>query len=172
MMNKGFFLIISGLVSMALIMSPVFAATPKLTEAQSTKISQNCGAIRQKLENLQRMDSKTYSYYQTIYETIATRFVKPLNLRLVDNNMSNAELLNLQTSLATHEKNFSDDFIIYNKTLDELKKIDCKVEPDTFYEKLVEVRTSRGALAKDIEKLNSFIVSTVKSIEILKGSLK
>lgn len=172
MRNKAFLLLISGLVSMALIVSPVFATTPKLTEAQSTKISQNCGAIRQKLENLQRMDSKTYSYYQTIYEATASRYIKPLNLRLVDNNMSNAELLNLQTSLATSEKNFSDDFIVYNKALDELKKIDCKVEPDTFYEKLVEVRTSRSALAKDVEKLNSLLVSAVKNIETLKGSLK
>ncbi len=160
------------LLAVALVASPVFAAAPKLSETQKAGITTNCGAIRQKLENLQRMDSKTYSYYQAIYETAATRYIKPLNLRLVDNNKSNQKLLDLQTGIATSEKNFSDDFIAYNKLLDSLKKIDCKVEPETFYEKLIEVRVSRAILKKDIEKLNELVVSAVKSAETLKGSLK
>lgn len=164
-------LIISALAIVAFCNLPVSAAAPKLTAEKSAKISQNCGVIRQKLESLQRVDSRTYSYFHNIYDTVATKYIKPLNLRLVDNNTSNSELLKIQTSIKTSEQDFSDDFIEYNKTLDELEVIDCKVDPEGFYTKLVDLREKRAILAKDIEALNNLLVSTVKNAEALKGKL-
>ena len=152
--------------------SSAFAAESKLTKEQSAKLSESCGSIRQNLKNLQRTDSRTRTFFGAIYETVSTKYLKPLNLRLVNNDLANSDLLNLQTSIATARSDFSDDFIAYSKSLESLIAIDCRLEPDNFYEKLLETREKRTAVATDVKTLNNLLTDIAKTVEKLKESLK
>ena len=143
----------------------------KLSTDQSAKISANCSSIRQNLKNLQRSDSRARTYFGAIYETFSSKYLKPLNLRLVNNDISNPELVKLQTFFATARSNFSEDFIDYSKTLEELISIDCRLEPEIFYQKLVDARKKRALVAEDVETLNNYLVNSVKKVETLKESL-
>ncbi len=160
------------LVIAATITSPVFAAEPPLTSEQSKKISASCSTIRQSLKTLQRSDSRTRTYFGAIYETVSTKYLKPLNLRLVSNDMVNSALLNIQTSFTTNRSNFSDDFIQYSKSLEELIAVDCHVDPELFYKKLNETREKRAAVADDVKKLNKLLVDIVEEANKLKETLK
>ena len=66
------------------IVSPVSVSA--LSKEEANAISSNCSTIKQSLSQLQKADSKTRTYLGTTYETIASRFITPLNLRLVRNN--------------------------------------------------------------------------------------
>ena len=145
-----------------------FAAEPALTKEQSTKLAESCGTVRQNLKNLQRTDARARTYFGSIYETVSTKYLKPLNLRLVNNDLANSNLLNLQTSVAAARADFVEDFITYSKSLENLIAIDCRLEPENFYKKLLETREKRATVAADVKLLNDFLSNVVKNAEKLK----
>ena len=160
----------------SLILLAVFAlaitfSIPASAADQSAKISANCSSIRQNLKNLQRSDSRARTYFGAIYETFSSKYLRPLNLRLVNNDISSPDLVKLQTAFATARTNFSEDFIDYSKALEDLIATDCRLEPEVFYEKLVKTREKRALVAKDIKELNSHLTGSVKKVEVLKESL-
>ncbi|MBR3594730.1 hypothetical protein IKL45_00625 [Candidatus Saccharibacteria bacterium] len=160
----------------SLILLAVFAlaltfSMPASAADQSAKISTNCSSIRQNLKNLQRSDSRARTYFGAIYETFSSKYLKPLNLRLVNNDISSSDLVKLQTAFATARTNFSEDFIDYSKALEDLIATDCRLEPEVFYEKLVKTREKRALVAKDIKELNSHLTGSVKKVEVLKEGL-
>ncbi|MBR3180988.1 hypothetical protein IKF63_02835 [Candidatus Saccharibacteria bacterium] len=142
-----------------------------LSEEKRGLISQNCGTIRQSLKNLQRADSRARIYFGSIYETVSSKYVTPLNLRLVKNNISSVPMINLQTSLANSRSKFSADFIDYSKSLEELIVLDCRLNPDSFYEKLLETRKKREFVASDMKTLNELLTSSFDSAEKIKEKI-
>ena len=144
----------------------------KLSEEKKGLISQNCGSLRQSLKSVQRSDSRARTYFGAIYETVSSKYLTPLNLRLVKNNRSSVALIDLQTSLAEDRAAFSSDFINYSKSLEELISIDCNLEPETFYSKLLETRRLRALVSKDMNSINTALTASVKNVEKLKGDLK
>ena len=146
--------------------------TAELSGETSARIADNCSSIRQNLKNLQRADSRARTYFGAIYETVSSKFLKPLNLRLVNNDLSNPNLSKLQSSFATERTNFSDDFVDYSKSLEDLIAIDCRLEPKQFYEKLLETREKRTSVAEDLKLWNSLMLDSVGHVKKLKESLK
>lgn len=171
-MKNKLTLIFASLIISAAFTGSAFAAEPKLTKEQAAKLSESCGTIRQNLKNLQRTDSRTRTYFGAIYETVSTKFLKPMNLRLVNNDLSSSDLIDIQTSLASARTDFSDDFITYSKSLEELIAIDCRLEPDNFYQKLLETREKRARVAADVKTINNLLTNIAKHTEQLKESLK
>ena len=156
----------------ATIAAPVRAIDIELSDKQSANISNSCSTIHQNLKNLQRSDARARTYFGSIYETISSKYLKPLNLRIVNNDMSNATLLKLQLDFAEARIKFSEDYIKYSKALEELISINCRIEPKTFYQKLVDTRNRRAAVAKDIRSISGLLTSIVKNTEKLKEALK
>ena len=75
------------ILAMSLVAIPVQA----ISEAQENAIVEHCSAIRSSLKDLQRADSRTRVYLGSYYDEILTNFITPLNMRLVENNLSNAD---------------------------------------------------------------------------------
>ena len=152
--------------------APISAIDIELSDKQSANISNSCSTIHQNLKNLQRADARARTYFGSIYETISSKYLKPLNLRIVNNDMSNSTLLKLQSEFAEARTKFSDDYIKYSKSLEELISIDCQVEPKIFYQKLLDTRSKRTTVAKDIRAISNLLSSIVKNTEKLKETLK
>ena len=151
-----------------------FAAVSALTDNQKTAISDNCGQIKTILHNIQHEDSRARVYLGGSYETIRSKFMVPLNHRLVDNGISDVKLTELvsnQAAYAAAQTNFKDDFIEYQKNLEELINVDCKNSPDDFYQKLTTVREKRHAMVQDIAKLSELIEKHLTLVTELKGNL-
>lgn len=123
-----------------------------LSERQQGAISQNCSTIQQSLSQLQKIDSRTRTYLGTTYETIANRFIIPLNLRLVKNNRPT--LSEIQTEFTLEQAKFRDAYTDYMRELESLIVCDCKNHPDEFYQKLVTTREKRAVLRATTEKLS------------------
>ncbi len=159
----------------SLLSSSVFADEPvfsevALTEAEKSYLIQNCDTLKTGLKRLAVSDSKTRTYFGGIYETISSKYIIPLNLRLVKNNYSFPELTSLQSSVASSRAKFSSDFIAYSKSLEDLIATDCKTSPETFYEKLIKTRSARSLVKSDLESLNELLKSHYSLVKNLKGS--
>lgn len=142
-----------------------------LSETQKSFLSQNCDSLKAGLKRLAVSDSKTRTYFGGIYETVFSKYITPLNLRLVKNNFSLPELTALQSSFADFRAKFSSDFISYSKSLEELTAFNCKADPPGFYDKLKTTREKRSSLKSDLESLNSLLETHLSLVKELKGSL-
>ena len=142
-----------------------------ISDAQKDTIVTHCDAIRKDLETIRHNDSRARVYLGRYYETIFTKFIIPLNVRLVENNLSTNKLIDNQNNYNKTRENFIIDFIEYQKKLDSLVETDCKNRAEDFYNKLVSVRQKREIVEKDVQKMKALITEHVSLVEGVKGSL-
>ncbi len=147
------------------------AGVSALEDGQRAAIVDHCDEIRENLRNVQKKDRQTRVYLGRVYESVLNKFVTPLNLRLVENNKSDTALLENQSLFAEVQKNFKDDYVSYQQVLEETIQLDCKSEPERFYESLEIARKGRRVLGKDIAKLRELITKQVKIVLKIKEGL-
>lgn len=142
-----------------------------ITEAQNTSITKNCDTIKDDLKKIQKEDARVRVYLGGYYETILSKFITPLNVRLVENNLSSAGLVENQNKFAEAKKTFVNDFVVYQQGLEELVGIDCKQKPEEFYNKLEMVRQKRKVMVQDTLKIRNLASEHVRLVEGLKGKV-
>lgn len=144
-----------------------------LSENGANYIIDNCEQIKTQLRNVQHNDSRARVYIGGYYEKIISKYITPLNVRLTRNNISDElaqELMNNQASFATAQTNFKDDFIEYQKSLEELINADCGNAQD-FYNQLVTVREKRQTMVFDINKVSELTSKHIELVRQLRGRL-
>ncbi len=129
------------------------ALAEEISESKKTAIMEKCDSIKASLVTLQHNDSRARVYLGRQYETIISNYIKPLNVSLVENNLSTTAFINNQNNYVAARQNFVIDFIEYQKGLEELVAMDCKARPNEFYDKLVIVRAKRKIVADDEARL-------------------
>ena len=150
---------------------PLSPATSAISDTQKKAITTNCQQIKSSLRTLQKNDARVRVYLGSYYEAILTKFITPLNVRLVENNLSTAAFVENQNKFAEAKNLFSNDYIKYQQYLEELVSIDCEAEPDRFYEKLESVRRRRQTMAQDVLRLRTLISDHIKLVNNLNGKL-
>lgn len=142
-----------------------------ISETQSEVIVEKCDVTRDNLRKIQKEDAKVRVYLGGYYDAILTRFITPLNVRLVENNLSSAGLVENQNDFAGTKTLFANDFVKYQQELEELVGMDCEKEPEKFYDKLVIVRQKRKIMAQDVLKMRSLISEHIKLVTDLEGKV-
>lgn len=147
--------------------------TGKLAVAEEVQagIRENCTAIKENLAKVQKTDARARVYLGRYYETVLTKFVVPLNLRLVENNLSAADLVGNQTKMAEARALFVDDYVNYQKELESLVATSCEEKAGEFYQQLVKVRKKRKIVEQDVLKVRNLISEHVKLAGELRGKL-
>lgn len=156
-------------VALVILLFPCQAVSAaELTEEQEGAISQNCKSIKQSLKNLQKTDSRTRVYLGSIYQTVLTNFITPLNLRFVRNNIPDNALVDDQSDITSARDNFAHDFVTYSQNLEELIAIDCQNHPADFYSKLEATREKRLAVSEDVKILKQLISDHIDTVMKIK----
>lgn len=155
------------LVSAFGLTGPALAAS----EAQEQGVKENCDTIKEVLKNVQKDDARARVYLGAYYEAILSNFITPLNVRLVENNLSEASLVENQNKFAAARSLFVDDYVSYQQRLEELVAMNCKTKPKEFYEKLEKVRQKRKVVEQDALKIRGLTSEHVKLVEQLKGKV-
>lgn len=148
-----------------------FTSAMAITEVQKNEISEHCEIIRDNLKNVQINDSRMRSQLGRYYDVILAKFIMPLNLRLVENNLPKAKLTENQSDFNKVQAEFKNEYIEYQKGLEELVAMDCKAEPARFYERLEWVRVERAMVAKKVGKLRKIALEQVSLVKTLKEGL-
>lgn len=146
-------------------MMPVSA----LSKGEASAISSNCSTIKQSLSQLQKVDSKTRTYLGTTYETIASKFITPLNLRLVHNNRPT--LSDIQSEFSSAQVAFRDSYTDYMREMENLINLDCRAEPEKFYDQLKVVRERREKVRLATEKLKKLTAMQYQAVVKLRKEL-
>lgn len=171
--------IISGIICQVLCLCGVLIGGSVYAEEMQAEIapeklktiSEHCEAIRSSLKVVQKNDARARVYLGAYYETILSKYITPLNVKLVENNISNLDLIENQNKFVKTKTAFNNDFISYQKELEELVLADCKNEPAKFYEELVSVRKKQSLMIKDMAKLADLISEQKGLVKKLKGEL-
>ncbi len=142
-----------------------------MSDGQKKAVSSRCEEIKGELGSTQRADARARVYLGGYYETIIAKFITPLNVRLVENSRSAADLVENQNNLVEARGKFSDDYVAYQQGLEELVGMNCKDWPEEFYEKLAKVRAGRKAVAGDAAKIRKLIAEHMKLVGALKEEL-
>ena len=142
-----------------------------ISEGKKTAIIEGCDSIKESLELVQHQDSRARVYLGRYYETVLSKYITPLNVRLVENNLFNSELMDNQDNFSRMRSGFIVDFIEYQRELEKLVSTDCKTEPEKFYERLVKTRERRQEVAIDTAGLKELMTTQLKLVEKLKEGL-
>lgn len=156
------------MMAVGLILLGFSSSVLAIPENQKTAISEGCEKIRESLKTVQHQDSRTRVYLGRYYETVISKYITPLNVRLVENNLFDGGLMDNQDSFSKTRNNFIIDFIEYQKGLEDLVATDCKSEPEGFYNKLVKVREQRKLVEKDTVLLKELMMTQLKLVNELK----
>lgn len=159
------------LVSLCIQVSLPFSAVFAEERTDFSGVSERCEEIKGILKNVQREDSKIRVYLGSYYEKILTKYVTRLNLRLVENNLSQTGLIDGQAEFATARTKFVDDFVRYQQGLEELLTMNCKDEPEKFYQELEKVREERAEVRKGVVEIENLITKHQKMVGELRIKL-
>lgn len=156
----SFYCIILMVFCQVLLGAPVGA----ISDSQRSNIVNRCDTLKDNLRVMQRNDSRARVYLGRYYENILNKFMVPLNMRLVENNLSTNALIDNQNDFVRTRTNFIIDYIEYQKTLESLVATDCRTEPEKFYELLEQARVKRGIVAEDAARLKSLAVDNLELV--------
>ena len=147
------------------------ATAIELPDEKRAAIVDKCDSIKGNLVALQHDDSRVRVYLGRRYELLLSNYLTPLNVRLVENNLSTVGFIENQNTFVATRDNFMVDYIEYQKALEELVGADCAAEPVKFYDKLVAVRAKRKVVADDVEKLRRLTLNQVELVTKLMGEI-
>ena len=162
--------IVVAIVLVATAVNPVSAET--LSDEKAGIISTNCASLKLQLNRIQKEDAKNRVHLGAQYESIATNLMMNLNLRLVKNNRANADIAAQQTTFISERDRFKNDFIGYSQELEALINIDCKAEPQKFYDQLENTRAKRSDVDASIRRLNEILDHHRDSLNKLREELE
>ncbi len=148
-----------------------FAEGETVSNEILSDISQNCSSIKLQLERTQKEDARLRVYLGSQYETVSSNMMQNLNLRLVRNNLANADLSIQQTSFFSERERFKADFIGYSQEMDKLMNIDCRAKPDKFYEQLKLTRQKRKDVYDSTYRLRELVQKHYKAVTAYKDEL-
>lgn len=143
-----------------------------ISDEQKNAIVDYCNAITTSLKTVQRDDARARVYLGGKYETILTKFIMPLNVRLVENSLSDVSLIENQNNFAEKKKSFVNDYVSYQKGLEELVLMDCRENPEGFYEKLTSVRKKRKKVGQEVSEMDALMKEHVKLVKELMKKVK
>ncbi len=146
-----------GLCTAAAIMVSVTFSIPvsALSSEKSGAISQHCGSIKQSLKSLQKTDARSRSYLGSVYETLVSKYIAPMNMRLVESGRPNVNLTDLHSTILEVRKKFVNEYTSYSQSFEELLGIDCQSNPNAFYEQLNNTRKKRSEVSNISNNLRS-----------------
>lgn len=162
--------LVVAIVLVASAVNPISARA--ISDEQKGLISTNCSSIKLQLKRIQKDDARNRVHLGAQYESIATNLMMNLNLRLVKNNMANAEIAEQQTTFISERDRFKNDYIGYAQELEKLLDINCKNEPQKFYNQLQKTRRKREDVDASIKRLNEILGKHRQSLLDLRERLE
>ena len=159
------------LAALIVTFSPTTANAIKLDENRIGAISQNCPVIKERLRHIESAGAKSRVYLGTQYESVYTGLMTNFSLRLMRNGIANQEIADQQAAFQSERERFRNDFIGYSQELQTLIAMDCKKEPEKFYNQLEITRAKREDITKSINRMNELITKHRRSILDIRSEL-
>ncbi len=114
----------------------------------------DCLDVKFKLSRLHQQDGLMRVTLGQSYDTMSTKLMTRLNARVVENKLDGSELIRQAAEFDTKLKEFRADYQKYEVSMNNLMKMDCQSQAQTFYTALVETRELRVIVHEEVGQLN------------------
>lgn len=149
-----------GLISAVLLFNnvPVFAqATTIMTDEHIVRIRSNCQGAHSILARVHANDAPTYINRNQTYFSISDKMMARLNSRLALNRYDATELVKTASEYNKVLTEFRSAYKRYDDSMAELLRMDCRKQPVSFYDKVIETREQRQKVNNAVGQLKSLI---------------
>ena len=133
------------------------SAQTNLTNEQLERISANCVAIKNTLNQLHASDALLRVNRGQIYETMSTKLMDRFNSRLQSNNLDATGTQAVTTSYRSALASFRTNYQAYEQQLSAAIRIDCDEKPAEFHAAIEDARTKRSKVHSDVIRLHRYI---------------
>jgi predicted nucleic acid-binding Zn-ribbon protein len=144
------------------------AADTPLDEAKKAAVVANCSNAQSTLQSINRSDITTRVNRGRSYDQ-ALKLFYAMNARLASNNITEPRLAEITKNFEDELNSFRSQYNDYNDRLKNTTDIDCRQEPQQFYDVLGQARDRRSAVHGSIVKLNNLIgdyQNTIKGLAL------
>ena len=124
-----------------------------ITDEKVATIRERCVENLAALRRLHQTDAVLRTDRGELYRTISDKLMVPLNKRLVSNRLDGGSLVDLSATFSDQYDVFFTAYFEYDNALSDVLKINCKSEPVTFYNALLQARKKRDVLNQSNQKL-------------------
>ncbi len=115
-----------------------------MTEEHVKRIRGNCIEAQTTLNQLNATDTLLRVNRGQLYESVETKLMTPLNMRLGLNKLGNTDLTTLSSQYEQQLGEFRLDYQQYGEAMSKTLKIDCINQPVAFYDSVADTRTKRS----------------------------
>jgi uncharacterized protein YozE (UPF0346 family) len=151
--------------------SPSSAQT-ELTASQRQAIQQDCESIKADLTQLHARDALLRVNMGQHYELISTRLISRFNARLVANGLEAGRFITVSDDYTVNLSLFRASYQEYERDLTALLRINCRENPESFYESLLTVRDSRLVVHSNVVELNKNLSTYGEFVDALDKEIR
>lgn len=156
---------------LVVIASPFARAEGSLSDAQLNAIRTNCVDAQISLQHLQANDRLTRINRGSRYESIL-KLMSSFNSRVVENKLDASNLIGIANDYQKTWESFRSEYTAYYDAMTTLIEVDCKTEPTTFNDKLVELRQKRTGLNARVNQFEALLDKYQTGVNTVKDSLE
>lgn len=137
---------------------PAYAqeATP-MTDAHIARIKSNCPVALATLSRIHANDAPAHINRNQTYFSISDKLMARFNSRLVLNRYDATQLVKTSTDFNTQLAKYKTLYKEYDETMTDLLRINCRLQPVGFYDKVAEAREARQRVHESVVRLKLLI---------------
>lgn len=137
---------------------PVHAQEPApMTDAHIAQIKSNCPVALATLSRIHANDAPAHINRNQTYFSISDKLMARFNSRLVVNRYDATQLVKTATDFNTQITKYKTLYKQYDETMTDLLRMNCRLQPVGFYDKVAEARTARQKVHESVVRLKQLI---------------
>ena len=158
-MKSVFYGLIAFVIAVATItVIPVRAQeSPPMTDEHIARIKSNCPVALATLSRIHANDAPAHINRNQTYFSISDKLMARFNSRLVLNRYDATQLVKTSTDFNTQLVKYKTLYKEYDETMTDLLRINCRLQPVGFYDKVAEARAARQKVYESVVRLKQLI---------------
>lgn len=138
---------------------PVFAQAPggEMTDEHIARIKANCQAAMGTIGRIHAYDAPTYINRNQTYFSISDKMMARMNARLAVNRYDASALVKTASNYNDALAQFRSAYKLYDDSMADVLRMDCKRQPVTFYDKVRQTRDQRQKVNDAVVQLKTLI---------------
>lgn len=146
-----------------------YAQTIPLTQSHIAHVRSNCLTAVSSLDQLHRTDALLRVNRGQLYESISTRLMSRLNSRVALNRLDASKLTVASSNYEKALKSFREHYINYERQLNSTININCREQPQRFYDMVVETGKRRQRVNVDVRQIHRYLDDYNKAFAALRS---
>ena len=145
------------IATVAFIAVPTHAQETEMTDDHIAHIKSNCPTALSTLARIHANDAPVYINHNQTYFSISDKLMAKLNSRLTLNRYDATGLVKTASNYNVQLTKFRTAYKDYDDTMADLLRMDCRLQPVSFYDKVADARAKRQKVNDIVTQMKALI---------------